>query len=202
MSEEVAQGDVIVPGEKVYLGQTQRDLIPVYRRWVNDLNVVSTLGLIADVGYPLTDEAESDWLESVRRDPSNVLFTVYEHGTGMPVGNVSLSNVRHPYRSSEFGIVIGERESQGKGYGTEAVRLTLDFGFTMLSLHRIWLQCVAHNHAALRVYQRTGFTEYGRAREVWARGNKRYDVVLMDILSREFESPVLAEMLGYNDTTP
>lgn len=196
MSNGTAQGDVIVPGEKVYLGQMRRDLLQTYRRWVNDLQIANTLGLIQDVGYPMTDEAEAEWFDAVTRDSSNAMFTVYETGSGAPVGNVSLSGLRHPHRSAEFGLVIGERNSHGRGYGTEATRLMLDFGFTMLGLHRVWLQCVAFNQAAIRAYERAGFTEYGRAREVWVRGDQRHDVVLMDILAREFQSPVLAGMLG------
>ena len=194
MTEE-RTGDVIVPGERVYLGQIRTDLAPVYRRWVNDLNIASTLAIIADVGLPMTDEDETDWLEAVRKDNNQVMFTIYEQGTGTPVGNTGLSGVRSPNRSAEFGLVIGERTAHGKGYGTEATKLILDYGFTMLGLHHIWLKHVAFNKAGHRVYEKVGFSEAGRLRESWQYAGQQYDVMIMDILASEFESPVLLDLL-------
>jgi RimJ/RimL family protein N-acetyltransferase len=189
-------GDIIVPGEKVYLGQPSKDLVRVYRRWINDLNVSIGLGILNDLLLPLTDQAEEDWFESTRKDRSQVTFTIYEQGTGKPVGNASLVGVDRPNRSAELGLLIGDRAVHGKGYGTEATMLILDFGFTLLGLNRVWLEFVEYNEAARRVYEKTGFKEVGRAREAWLVGGGRYDGVIMDILASEFESPVLKEMLG------
>lgn len=199
MSDNAPTGDIVVPGELVYLGQIRKDLAPVYRRWVNDLQVASTLAIINDVGLPMTDEDEEGWLESVRSDSSQALFTIYERSTGEPVGNVGLSGVRSINRSAEFGILIGERSVHGRGYGTEATRLILDYGFTMLGLNHIWLKCVAFNAAGLRVYEKAGFSYAGRLREAWQLGGRQHDVILMDVLAREFKSPVLSSLLGLVD---
>lgn len=145
----------------------------------------------------MTDQDEEAWFDNMRQSPGVATFTIYEQSTDVPVGNVSLMDMRSLHRSAELGILIGERSAHGKGYGTESVNLILDYGFTMLGLHRVWLSCLSTNAGALRVYERVGFKEFGRAREAWQRGGTRHDVVLMDILAREFESPVLAEMLGY-----
>lgn len=201
MSNEDTPGDVIVPGEKVYLGQIRKELAPVYRRWLNDLTVANTLGVVRDQAYPMTDQDEEEWFEATRKDADTASFTIYERETGRPVGNCGLMGVRSLQRSAELGIAIGDRFAQNKGYGTEAVRLLVDYGFTVLSLHRIWLECVASNAAGLKVYQRVGFTEVGRSRESWVMNGRRYDGVIMDILAREFESPVLREMLGLQEMT-
>jgi RimJ/RimL family protein N-acetyltransferase len=199
MMTENNQGDIIVPGEKVYLGQIRKDLAPVYRRWLNDLQVSMTLGVISYQGLPLTDEDEDDWYDAARKDKDETVFGIYERETGNPIGNCGLSGVRTPNRSAEFGIAIGERSAHGKGYGTEATKLILDYGFNILGLHHIWLKCVAFNHAGLRVYEKAGFRHAGRLREGWHFSGKQHDVILMDVLAREFESPVLAEMLHINE---
>lgn len=199
MSGDTQQGDVIVPGENVYLGQVRKDLAPVYRRWLNDLQTSRTLGVISDQGLPMTDQDEEEWFEAVRGDKDGVTFGIYEQRSGLAIGNAGLSGIRSLHRSAEFGIGIGESWARGKGYGTEATRLILDYGFTVLGLNHIWLKCVAFNHAGLRAYENAGFTETGRLREGWQFGGRQYDVILMDILAREFESPVLAEMLAQQD---
>ncbi|TVR73926.1 MAG: N-acetyltransferase [Sphaerobacteraceae bacterium] len=194
MSNEQS-GDVILAGDKVYLGQVRRDLAPVYRRWLNDLRVARTMGIISYQGLPLTDEDEFDWFDSVRADKGEVMFGIYELGAGRPVGNCGLSETRIPNRSAEFGIAIGEQDARGKGYGTEATRLALDYGFNILGLHHIWLKCVEFNHAGIRAYEKAGFQQAGRLREAWQLGGKQYDVLLMDVLARDFESPVVKELL-------
>jgi RimJ/RimL family protein N-acetyltransferase len=188
-------GDVILSGEKVYLGQVRRDLAPVYRRWLNDLRVARTIGIISYQGLPLTDEDEFDWFDSVRADKGEVMFGIYEKDTGRPVGNCGLSDTRLPHRSAEFGIAVGEQDARGKGYGTEATRLALDYGFNVLGLHHIWLKCVEFNHAGIRAYEKAGFQHAGRLRESWQLGGKQYDVLLMDVLARDFDSPVVRDLL-------
>jgi RimJ/RimL family protein N-acetyltransferase len=196
MSDEHKQGDVIVPGGKVYLGQIRKDLAPVYRRWLNDLHMSRTMGVISDQGLPMTDQDEEEWVEAARKDDSGVIFGIYECESGKPVGNVGLAGIRSLHRSAAFGIGIGESWARGKGYGTEATLLTLDYGFTVLGLHHIWLKCVAFNAAGIRAYEKAGFKQAGRLREGWQFGGKQHDVIFMDILAREFESPVLEQMVG------
>src|SRR5262249_45205740 len=76
-------------------------------------------------------------------------------------------------------------EARGRGVGTAAMRLLVDFGFVRRNLHRIHLQAIASNAAALRSYEKAGFVVEGRLREhAWVRG--RYeDIVLMAILRSE-----------------
>jgi RimJ/RimL family protein N-acetyltransferase len=192
MADDQQPGDIIVPGEKVYLGQIRKDLAPVYRRWLNDLHMSRTLGFIR----PFTDQGEEEWIEAARTDDSVVIFGIYERESGKPVGNTHLAGVHSLHRSAEFGIGIGESWARGKGYGTEATKLVVDFGFTLLGLHHIWLRVVAYNYAGVRAYEKVGFKESGRLREAWRFGGEQHDVILMDILASEFESPVLSQIVG------
>ncbi|HEX4059466.1 MAG TPA: GNAT family protein [Streptosporangiaceae bacterium] len=80
-------------------------------------------------------------------------------------------------------------EARGRGVGTAAVRLLVEFGFVRCNLRRIHLQAIASNAGALRSYEKAGFQVEGRLREhAWVRG--RYeDIVLMAILRSEYDSP-------------
>ncbi len=96
-------------------------------------------------------------------------------------------NINHFHRTAEFGIMIGEKECWGKGYGTEATRLVLDYGFSSLGLHNIMLRAFSFNERALRAYRRAGFREFGRRREAIRLGGQAYDDVQMDCLATEFK---------------
>ena len=79
-----------------------------------------------------------------------------------------------------------KEEYLSKGYGTEAIRVLLDYGFNYMNLHSIKLTVFAFNERALRCYKKCGFKETGRNRENRFINGKYYDTILMDILAEEF----------------
>ncbi|HLI26512.1 MAG TPA: GNAT family N-acetyltransferase [Chloroflexota bacterium] len=181
-----------IVGTQVALGPLRRDLLPLYTRWLNDFAVTRTLA----VGMaPQTLEAEARWYESVAQQPDAVHFTIYEQATQRPIGLGSLQHIDYRHGTAELGLLIGERACWGRGYGTEATRLLCDYGFTLLGLHNIWLAVYAVNARALRIYERAGFQLIGRRRAAWQLGGQRYDVLYLDCLRTEFESPVLRRWL-------
>ncbi|HKD77138.1 MAG TPA: GNAT family protein [Ktedonobacterales bacterium] len=117
-------------------------------------------------------------------------FAIYERATMRLIGLVNLRDIDFWRRTAEVGIMIGEQDCWGKGYGTEALYLLLDYAFSALGLHNIMLDTTSYNERALRTYRRVGFREIGRRREACCVGTKRYDVVFMDCLSTEFHSPL------------
>ncbi|MDP9469538.1 MAG: GNAT family N-acetyltransferase [Chloroflexota bacterium] len=177
-----------IVGERVALGPLRRDLLPFYLRWRNDFSVARTLDY--DPG-PETLEARMAWYERVSTDQETVRFTVYERATGRPIGLANLHDLDHRHGTAEFGLVIGEQEARGRGYGTEVTRLMLDFAFTALGLHSVMLRVYAYNLAGQRTYQKAGFRELGRRRESWLFAGRRWDEVYMECLASDFESTVL-----------
>src|SRR3712207_6126379 len=157
-------------GEKVALGPLRRDLLPLHVKWANDPDVTLTLEGWAG---PSTLEDQQAWYErESKRDPTKVFFLIYELATLRPIGAVDLTNVSHFNRTAWFGIFIGEKDCWGKGYGTEATRLTLGYAFETLVLHNVTLSVHADNERAIRAYTRAGFTVVGRRREVIRRAGQ------------------------------
>ncbi len=192
-AQPAEQPVVNIVGDKTALGPLRRDVIPTYVRWMNDFEV--TRGLVLQP-RPMTREAEEAWYERASREEGNsVHFLIYERATMRPIGNTNLHGIDHAQRTAELGILIGEKECWGKGYGTEATRLTLDYGFNGLGLHSIVLRVYSFNERALRAYLRAGFKEVGRWRQSRRLGGRPYDIIYMDCLATEFESPVMQRLL-------
>ena len=85
------------------------------------------------------------------------------------------------------GIMIGDQDYLGKGYGTDAVRALLYYGFHYLGARRIGLDTNAKNPRAISCFRTCGFVEEGRARKVqWIDGDYT-DLVTMGILREEWE---------------
>lgn len=179
-----------IAGERVALGPLRRDLLPTYQRWINDFHALRTLGAVAP--GPTTLEQEVRWYES--QPATEVRFTVYERTSWHPIGTTALHGIDYRNRTAVFGIFIGEAQARGKGYGTEATRLTLDYAFTALGLHSVMLTVAEFNLAGQRAYARAGFKEWGRRRQCRWMGGRLWDDVYMDCLASEFESQVLAQI--------
>lgn len=177
-------------GEKVALGPLIRELCPLYQKWNNDFVVNRSTAS----ARPVTLEQQISGFERYTADDSYVFFTIYERSTDRPIGMVYLSDIDG--RNAQFGIVIGERECQDKGYGTEATRLMLDYAFTYLGLHNVMLKVFEYNSAGIRAYQKAGFKEIGRRRQARWMNGRYWDDVYMDCLAGEFESPVLARIFS------
>jgi diamine N-acetyltransferase len=182
-----------IVGEKVALGPLRRDVMPLYDRWFNDFEVGLPYFLQL---RPHTREAREAWYERLAKDePDTTEFLIYERATLRPIGKTALDQINHFDRTASFGIIIGEKDCWGKGYGTETAILMLDYGFTLLGLHNITLSVDAYNERAIRAYHRAGFKEIGRRREARRRGTRAYDVIYMDCVATEFHGPVLSRLL-------
>ena len=181
-----------IEGELVALGPLSRELIPLYLRWINDFGTTRTLGIPMQ---PMTLEQETAWYDRAATGEERYSFTIYDRKTWRPIGNCGLFDVDLRHRRAQVGIMIGESGMRGRGCGTEAMRLLLDFAFTALGLHSVMLSVYAYNPAAYRSYQKAGFREIGRRREARWYNGRFWDEIFMDILAAEFESPVLGAML-------
>jgi RimJ/RimL family protein N-acetyltransferase len=90
-----------------------------------------------------------------------------------------------------LGIGIGEPEFWGRGYGSDALRLALRYAFQELNAHHVSLGVFEYNPRAQRAYEKAGFRHEGRIRQELLRGGKRWDVLLMGILRREWDADVI-----------
>src|SRR4051812_29857840 len=119
-----------ITGNKIALGPLRRDLIPLYQRWINDFGASRNLGDIA----PRILEHETAWFDRATQRDSEVAFTIYERailpeGLPRPIGTTGPSDITFGNGRAEFGILIGELDARGIGYGTETTRLVLDYAF-------------------------------------------------------------------------
>jgi diamine N-acetyltransferase len=190
----VDAAEYLIEGERVALGPLRRDLAETYARWMNRIDVrpgLSHLGILDRV----TEEA---WLDETLKanaghEPDRVNFTIHARDDGEPVGTSALFDVNHHHARAKFGILLGER--RGQGLGTEATRLTLDWGFHVLSLRNVLLEVLPWNAGAIRAYEKAGFRLIGRRRDAILAQGRRWDEVLMDAVASEFSGSVLAPRL-------
>lgn len=94
------------------------------------------------------------------------------------------------HRNGWIGIGLGERDTWGRGYGTDAMRLIVRYGFQELDLYRITLTVFTYNPRAVRSYEKVGFEVEGRLRQALHKDGRRADILVMGLRRPMWERQV------------
>ena len=170
-------------GENIYLSPLNIEDAEKYTEWFNDFQVTDGVGRSGQI---MTVEAEKAWIEEASKKKDEFYFSIVKMETDELIGNCGLHEISCQNRIGTVGIFIGDEENRNHGYGTEALKLLLDYGFHYLNLNNIMLGVKSFNERAIRCYQKVGFKEFGRRRQSYFLNGKYYDDVHMDILAEEF----------------
>lgn len=114
--------------------------------------------------------------------PHHLDFAIRALAEDKLIGFIGFDGINWINRDSFVAIGIGEPDFWSKGYGSDAMRLMLRYGFTELNLHRISLTVFEQNPRGIRSYEKCGFTHEGRIRDFLLRDGKRSDMLHMGIL--------------------
>jgi [ribosomal protein S5]-alanine N-acetyltransferase len=172
-------------GRAVYLRPLERADAPLAQTWINNPEVTRTM-----LRYrPVNLQNEEEWINQVTRSEHDVALVIVVRESDRPVGMTGLHAIDAKNRHAGFGIMLGEPEEWGKGYGGEATRLMLRYAFQTLNLNRVWLHVFEYNPRGLRAYEKAGFRKEGVLRQDNFREGRYWDTVVMGVLRDEWEQP-------------
>jgi RimJ/RimL family protein N-acetyltransferase len=156
--------------------------------WVNDPDV--TMFLSGAMRYGATREGEEEWLRGAmtRIRPPEITLAIETAEEGRHVGSIGLHAVNGENRKASLGIMIGDKEYWGRGYGTDAILTLLRFAFDEMNLNRVWLEVHDDNARAIACYKKCGFVEEGRLRQDRYKGGAYHDTLVMGVLVDEFRA--------------
>jgi len=136
---------------------------------------------------PFTRDQIEHYIQRQAQGDTRVSFGIVRRDEDRLVGEVVISDIHRNARSANFRIAISDAYT-GNGFGTEATRLMLDYGFGMLNLHRIEIDVYTINERAIHVYEEVGFKREGLKRQNWYYDHQFYDTVIMSILEDEYRT--------------
>ena len=177
---------MIYNGELVRLRPPEREDCPLFVSWLQNPVLRQHITI-----RNISDAMEERWFERLlndtSRNPPGCLHFVIELLTSAdPIGVVAFDSINWRDRDAEVGIIVGDPEFWGHGYGSDALRTMLGVGFHWYNLHRIHLYVVNTNTRAIRTYEKCGFQHDGRLREAAFIDGQYQDLLLMSILEDEF----------------
>ena len=184
----------VLEGNKIFLEPFgEKHLSKEYIGWLNDPEVCR-YNRHGDSLY--TREKAVDYLLSVQNSENLIVFAVISNESKEHVGNVSL-NVSWHNRSGEIAILIGRKDYWGKGLGTEAYRLLIDFGFNELDLHRLSSGLVSANRGMARIVEKLGFQKEGILKEALFKNGQYLDIDQWGLIhsARQRETPSIGVLL-------
>ena len=134
----------------------------------------------------LSCECADDWFDDIQQKQGTAQLYLGIFVKERAVGDIQLAEINWVNRSASLGMSIARHQDRRQGYGTEAARLILKYGFDHLGLYRVTASIVEFNMGMEHVLLRCGFTREGRQRqEIW-RSGRRWDRLLYGLICSEF----------------
>jgi RimJ/RimL family protein N-acetyltransferase len=136
----------------------------------------------------LSEKKWQEWLDKdlEKSGSDEIFFAIKDIRSEAMIGFIGLFELYKNQGDSLIAIALGEREYWGNGYGTDAMRVMLRYGFNELNLRRMGLIVFEYNPRAIRSYEKAGFNYEGRIRGAMQRDGKRWDFLFMGILRDEW----------------
>ena len=170
-------------GNRIQLRGVERSDLVTLLQWLND---AGTRAQIARSGTLSMAEQER-WFEALLKSTTDVAFVIETRARPRTpprrVGTCGLHKIDWKNRNCAVGIVIGDIDDRGEGFGTDAMGCLLRHAFAELGLHRVELEVFPDNIAALKSYGRCGFVVEGTRRAAIFTNGGFKDLVLMSVLA-------------------
>lgn len=129
-----------------------------------------------------TREGHLYWLHEVVQKGYACQMMICEKENDRPLGSVYIRDIDQEHHKGEYGIFIGEEDARGRGIGTQAAKLMIQYGFDVLGLHRIYLRALAGNAQAIRSYEKAGFVQEGYLKDDVCIHGTYVDIVWMAVV--------------------
>ena len=170
-------------GEKVCLRAYREEDIPKATSFVNDEELKKLL--VTNIPFPMTLWEEEEWIKSQKSNQDGSYnFAIEDIETKKYIGGCGIQEVNWLSRVATVGIMIGDKEYWGKGYGTDAMKVLMDFIFNKMNIRKIRLSTFSFNMRARKSYEKCGFEVEGILKDEIFKDGKYYDEIIMSVFNK------------------
>ena len=114
---------------------------------------------------PLDMISQRKWFASYLKNPREKMFII-QTKKNVPIGTIGLNNINKKNRTADFGrIMIGDKRYLGRGLAKDASVSLINYCLNTLGIRRLYLQVLASNQRAIRLYQSCGFKKQDRIKK-------------------------------------
>ena len=173
----------MLEGKNVNLRIMEKDDLPLFAEWINKPEVSGEYN-------PLHQMSKTE-AEKMLDNPSDIKPFIVERKDGSKIGFIVHFHVLHLGTGTKqleigYSLVPSER---GKGYGTEALKIMVDYLFLSKDAMRIQVQTDLRNVASQKIIEKVGFKKEGILRKNFFMRGELRDCYIYSILREEWQQP-------------
>ena len=124
----------------------------LFKGWANDPDIYIDMAQFTAYQY---DEAAVDRYFDAKQNSSRVLLAIMKGNT--PIGEIQLKQIDRERKECTLSIHMQNDAVKGRGYGTCAERLAVQYAFEMLDLEAVNADTIAKNKRSQHVLEKVGF---------------------------------------------
>jgi len=174
---------VFLQGRRVILRPLRKSTdLETCLRWINDPEVNQFLAAY----LPVSETQEAEWFDNLAKRPNDIVFGIELRENGRFIGVMGLHRINWKDRVATTGAIIGEKDCWGKGYGTDAKMILLDYAFNTLNLRKVCSSVIAFNRRSLRYSLHCGYRREGRLRRQMFRRGRYWDEILLGLFREDW----------------
>lgn len=174
---------MIIKGKKVTLRAIERGDLELLHKWSNDPEINYMLG---GWHFPSSMQDQEKWFSSLSLSSNNQKFAIDTPDLGL-IGMANLVDINWKDRNAFHGMLLGNKDMRGKGYGIDTVMAINRYAFEELGLMRMNTTIIANNEPSLGVYtKKCGWVVEGIKKNHYFRKNQWWDEVVVGITKEDY----------------
>lgn len=172
-----------IEGKKVILRAIEESDLQSLHKWAND---PKTQDIIGNIHFPSSFEYQKNWFNNLQSDSLNQRFAIEAKDTGL-IGISSIMHIDWKNNHAWHGIVLGDVDIRGKGYGIDAVMATMRYAFDELHLERLDGSIIEYNKTSFSFYcDKLGWKVEGTRRNYYFRKGRYWDQIVVGITKKDY----------------
>lgn len=155
---------------------TETDVTETYVGWLNDPVVNQFLETRFE---KQTLRSVGEFVQRTNASADQYLFAICLNIDGAHIGNIKLGPIIPHHDCADVSLFIGNKQSWGQGYATQAIKLISEFAFEALKLRKLSAGAYAPNTGSISAFLKAGYSTEGSRPRHYLLDGKPCDVVLM-----------------------
>ncbi len=163
-------------GRKIVLRAVEEADLYLLHKWSND---PQTQDIMGGIHFPSSMDWHKRWFENLKNDQNNQRFAIEAPELGL-IGLSTIINIDWRNSHAWHGIMLGDKEIRGKGFGFDAIMATLRYAFDELHLERLDGAMISYNEISVHLYvNKCGWKKEGLKRNYYYRKGKFWDQIIV-----------------------
>lgn len=167
-----------VKGSKVVLRAIEEKDLELLHKWSNDPEINYMLG---GWHFPSSIQDQKKWFTGLNLSSNNQKFAIETEELGL-IGMVNLVDINWKDKRAFTGMLLGDKDMRGKGYGVDTIMTMNRYAFEELGLMRLDGSMISYNEASVYVYtKKCGWVVEGKKKDAYFRKNQWWDEIIVGI---------------------